>query len=94
MPAKHTKNVVLTDHHAAFVDGLVKAGRYQNASEVMREGLRTLEDRLKREEAELAELQARIALALEQADRGEFAMGTGADAVRRAFETGLGRITE
>ena len=31
-----TRNVVLTDHQAAFVDSLVASGRYQNASEVLR----------------------------------------------------------
>ena len=43
-----TRNVVLTDHQTALVDHLVQSGRYQNASEVLREGLRLVE----REEAE------------------------------------------
>ena len=47
MPSKHTRNVVLTDHHTGFVDELVKSGRYQNASEVLRDGLRVLEDRIR-----------------------------------------------
>jgi antitoxin ParD1/3/4 len=38
-----TKNVVLTDHQASFVENLVVSGRYQNASEVLREGLRLIE---------------------------------------------------
>jgi antitoxin ParD1/3/4 len=38
-----TKNVVLTDHQAHFVENLVVSGRYQNASEVLREGLRLIE---------------------------------------------------
>ena len=76
MPSKHTKNVVLTKHHAGFLDRLVKSGRYQNASEVMRDGLRALEERLKREEAELAALQDRIGLSLDQLDRGEFLNGS------------------
>ena len=40
-----TRNVVLTDHQAALVERLVSEGRYQNASEVMREGLRLVEDK-------------------------------------------------
>jgi len=36
--AMATRNVVLTDHHEKVIDGLVKSGRYQNASEVMRDG--------------------------------------------------------
>ena len=43
-----TRNVVLTEHQANLVAKLVTSGRYQNASEVMREGLRLVE----RQEAE------------------------------------------
>ncbi len=38
-----TRNVVLTDHQNLFVERLVSSGRYQNASEVLREGLRLVE---------------------------------------------------
>jgi len=40
-----TKNVVLTDQQAHFVENLVTSGQYQNASEVLREGLRLIEHR-------------------------------------------------
>jgi antitoxin ParD1/3/4 len=40
-----TRNVVLTDHQASFLEKLVSSGRYQNASEVLREGLRLVEQR-------------------------------------------------
>ncbi|WP_373356659.1 type II toxin-antitoxin system ParD family antitoxin [Pseudoroseicyclus sp. CXY001] len=39
-----TRNVVLTDHQASLLDRLVASGRYQNASEAMRAGLRLLEE--------------------------------------------------
>ena len=38
-----TRNVVLTEHQATLVARLVASGRYQNASEVLREGLRLVE---------------------------------------------------
>ena len=38
-----TRNVVLTDHQARLVERLVDSGRYQNASEVLREGIRLVE---------------------------------------------------
>ena len=38
-----TRNGVLTDHQAAIVEQLVGSGRYQNASEVLRDGLRLIE---------------------------------------------------
>jgi len=40
-----TRNVVLTDHQATMLERLVTSGRYQNASEVLREGLRLVEQR-------------------------------------------------
>ena len=48
-----TRNVVLTDHQAGLVARLVASGRYQNASEVMREGLRLVERRESEDELRL-----------------------------------------
>lgn len=52
-----TRNVVLTDHHEAVIADLVGSGRYQNASEVLREGLRLIEAREALESAKLVALQ-------------------------------------
>ncbi len=46
-----TRNVVLTERQAHLVDSLVNSGRFQNASEVLRAGLRLIE----REEVEMHE---------------------------------------
>ena len=40
-----TRNVVLTDHQSSLITQLVSSGRYQNASEVLREGIRLIERR-------------------------------------------------
>jgi antitoxin ParD1/3/4 len=40
-----TRNVVLTDRQEELIETLVKSGRYQNASEILREGLRLVEQR-------------------------------------------------
>ena len=82
-----TRNVVLTDAQSDLVNRLVATGRYQNASEALRAGLRLLE----REEAELSELRARLAAGLEQARSGALAEGDGEQAVRRAFATARAR---
>ena len=76
-----TRNIVLTDTQSRLIDHLVAAGRFQNASEALRAGLRLLE----REETELQALRARLATGLEQARNGDFADGSGEDAIRRAF---------
>ena len=76
-----TRNVVLTETQSDLVDRLVASGRFQNASEALRAGLRLLE----REEAELGDLRERLSIGLEQARKGELAEGSGEDAMRRAF---------
>jgi antitoxin ParD1/3/4 len=81
-----TRNVVLTDNQETFVGELVAAGRYQNASEVLREGLRLLEDQVQRRQAELADIQAGVIAGFDQVARGEFAEGTGEEAIERAFK--------
>ncbi len=80
-----TRNVVLTDQQEDFVGELVSAGRYQNASEVLREGLRLLEDQVQRREAELADIQAGMIAGFDQVKRGKFARGSGEQAIERAF---------
>ena len=40
-----TRNVVLTECQEELLETLVKSGRYQNASEVLRDGLRLVEQR-------------------------------------------------
>ena len=52
-----TRNVVLSEHQHELVEALVHSGRYQNASEVLREGLRLIEERDRIEEAKLKSLK-------------------------------------
>ncbi len=52
-----TRNVVLSDQQHELVDALVQSGRYQNASEVLREGLRLIEQRERAEQAKLKALR-------------------------------------
>ena len=44
MTVSRNPSVALRDQHRRLVDGLVASGRYQGGSEVIREGLRLLED--------------------------------------------------
>lgn len=52
-----TRNVVLTEQQDALVDKLVASGRYQNASEVLREGLRLVETQEAENKARLQALR-------------------------------------
>ena len=76
-----TRNIVLTQAQDQLVQFLVSSGRYQNASEALRAGLRLLEQ----EEAGVMQIQQDLRTGLAQALAGDLAEGTGADAVRRAF---------
>ena len=60
-----TRNVVLTDQQATMIERLVHSGRYQNASEVLRDGLRLVQQREAEDKARVAALRqaARIGLA-------------------------------
>jgi antitoxin ParD1/3/4 len=64
-------NVSLTPELEALVHDKVKSGRYLSASEVVREGLRLLEERDRLYQERLANLQKEINLGIEQSDRGE-----------------------
>jgi antitoxin ParD1/3/4 len=47
-------------HFEGFIEGLLESGRYSTASEVMREGLRLIEEREERRKAKLEALRAEI----------------------------------
>jgi antitoxin ParD1/3/4 len=64
-----TTSISLGEHWETFVRTEVSSGRYGSASEVIRDGLRALEERKQR----LAALRAHLGEGVEQARRGEFA---------------------
>jgi antitoxin ParD1/3/4 len=51
------RSYALGDRFEAFIDAQVKSGRYNNASEVVRDALRLLEDQEKVRELRLAKLR-------------------------------------
>ena len=67
-----TRNVNLTEHFDRFIEAGVNSGRYGNASEVVREGLRLLEQRQREEKAKLKWLRAAAKVGFDQLDRGEY----------------------
>jgi antitoxin ParD1/3/4 len=65
-----TRNVVLTDHQAALLEQLVSSGRYQNASEVLREGLRLVERREEEDALRLAALRSAVQIGVADIEAG------------------------
>ncbi len=73
-----TRNVVLTDHQAQLVENWVSSGRYQNASEVLREGLRLIERREQEDELRLSALRQATQAGLADIESGAFRAFTSA----------------
>ena len=73
-----TRNVNLTDELDHFVLQKVESGRYENASEVVRAALRTLEREEQRHEAKLAALRT----AIDEGDASGIAEGNVFERVR------------
>lgn len=74
-----TRNVNLTDELERFVLKKVKSGRYENASEVVRAALRTLEREEQQYEAKLRGLRA----AIDEGDASGIAEGNAFARVRK-----------
>jgi antitoxin ParD1/3/4 len=67
-----TRNISLTPEQDAFVEGVVKTGEYQNASEAVRDALRALQQRRREDALKLKALRMHIKAGVEALDRGEF----------------------
>ncbi len=77
-----TRNVNLTDELDSFVLAQVESGRYENASEVVRAALRTLEREEQRFEAKLKALRT----AIDQGDASGVAEGNPFERVRQKLQ--------
>lgn len=75
MATRKTLTVSLTPELEEFVSSRVDSGKFVSASEVVREGLRLLEDREARREAELDRLRRDVRVGLDQARAGELVDG-------------------
>lgn len=71
MAHRMTLNVSLTHELGELVARKVASGKYLSASEVVRDGLRLLEERDQFRSAALTEVRGKIAAGLASLDRGE-----------------------
>lgn len=85
-----TRNIVLTAEQSGFVEQLVRSGRYQNASEVLRDGLRLVEVREREQEARLEALRRATAEGIGDVEAGRYAEFDS----ESALETHLQELTE
>lgn len=67
-----TRNVSLTAEQDAFVEKVVHAGEYQNASEAVRDALRVLQQRRREDALKLKALRAAIKVGLDELERGDY----------------------
>ncbi len=74
-----TRNVSLTAEQDAFVERVVKAGEYQNASEAIRDALRVLQQKRREDALKLKALRAQIAAGIQALERGDFTEVADAD---------------
>ena len=82
-----TRNINLTAELDRFVAAKVKSGRYENASEVVRAGLRNLEREERQYELKLAALRA----AIDEGDASGVAQGNAFRRVRKNLKLPLAR---
>ncbi len=78
-----TRNVNLTPRYDQLVEELVTSGRFSNASEVVRAGLRLLEQQARENEEKLTLLRSLASEAFAELDRGQ---AIGIDSPRQLAE--------
>jgi antitoxin ParD1/3/4 len=66
-----TRNVSLTEALDRFVDDQLQTGDYQNASEVVRAGLRLLKQQSDEQTQKLARLRAAVQEGIDDVERGD-----------------------
>jgi antitoxin ParD1/3/4 len=77
--AMPTRNINLTAEQDAFVEEVVRSGKYQNASEAMRDAVRGLQQRVEADDLKLDLLRVQLKVGLDALARGSFTDVDGAD---------------
>ena len=67
-----TQNVNLSEQQVTFIRKRIEQGSYRNASEILRAGLRLLEQQEKQDQLKLKRLRRLATAAFDEIDRGEY----------------------
>ena len=78
-----TRNINLTERLDHFVERQVSSGRYSNASEIVRDALRLLEEEEKEREAKLKALRRAAKQGFDEIDQGKGIVLKGKKAIKQ-----------
>ena len=78
-----TRNISLTPEQDAFIDEVLEAGEYRNASEAVRDAIRALQQRRAEDALRLERLRLAVQAGVDALDRGD---------VHRGFRRGPRRL--
>ena len=67
-----TRNISLSAEQNAFIDEVLEAGEYRNASEAMRDAIRALQQRRATESLKLEKLRLSIKAGVAALERGDY----------------------
>lgn len=81
-PILPTRNVVLSDQQESMIARLVASGRYQNASEVVREGLRLIDRREAEDDIRLRALREAAEVGIADIAAGRYRVFDSAEGLR------------
>ena len=87
-----TRNISLTREQDEFVESIVRAGEYQNASEAVRDALRALQQRRREDALKLERLRLEIQTGIDELENGDFVEIEDADL--DAYIEGLGEAEQ
>lgn len=81
-----TRNINLTEHYDSFLARTIESGRYKNVSEIVRAGLRLLEQQQQEDAAKLEALRRDVSAGEEAYQRGEFVAVSNDTELDRLFD--------
>ena len=81
------RSVLLSEQQQHLIEGLVQSGRYQNADEVVSDGLRLIEQREGQDAVSLEALREAAAVGIKELERGEFTEFADAEALTAYLRT-------